>query len=88
MRQVLYDLQNIKLNYLGAYVNAVIENENLYMVNTLTNRQVVIRGEAIKLRKLLDLLLEGATDEDLIKCLSEMGLKDQYEVWLREGLIE
>lgn len=88
MRQVLYDLQNIKLNYLGAYVNTHIENGCLYMVNTLTNRQIIVKGETFRLQKLLGLLLDGVADEVLINCLSEMGSAGQYEVWLREGLIE
>lgn len=88
MKQVFYNSNNIYLNYLGAYAQAQFICGNLCLINTLTDRQVVLKGKEQKLHQLHHLLKEGASDEMLMNLLAEMRLYGKYEVLLQEGLIE
>lgn len=88
MRQIYYNKENIDLNYLSCYAKAFLNDEYISFVNTLTDRQLLLKGEKKLLQKLLTLLTKGVNDEDLFLCLSQLKMENQYEVLLREGIIE
>lgn len=88
MRQVIYDYNNIHLNYLASYANMELHKESIHLINTLTDRQVILSGSETILVELYGMLQTGITDEELLNLLDKIGVREQYELLLQEGLIE
>lgn len=88
MRQILYTCDNIKRIYLCAYTNAYISNGALFFVNTLTNINFSINGEEEYIRKILNGLLTGIEEEQLIRVLAEIGGENVYKLLIQEGMVE
>ena len=88
MRQIIYDNNNIHLNFLASYANMKLNKESIHLINTLTDRQVVLYGSESVLVKLYSMLQVGITDETLLELLDKIGAGEQFEVLIQEGLIE
>lgn len=88
MRQILYTCDNIKRIYLCAYTNAYISKGALFFVNTLTNINFSINGEEEYIRKILNGLLTGIEEEQLIRVLAEIGGENVYKLLIQEGMVE
>lgn len=88
MRQYIYNKDSIQKNHIASYANAMIKGNRLFLVNILTDRQILIEGSRGQLEDLVLKLENGASDEELSDLLSELGIRDLLEVLLREGMIE
>lgn len=88
MKQYIYNADTIKKNFLASYADAIIKENRLFLVNILTDRQILIEGSHSLLKHLVLKLENGISDEELLYLLSEMGVQNLLEVLLREGMIE
>lgn len=88
MKQYIYNKESIKKNYIASYADAIIKGNKLFLVNILTDRQILIEGSRSLLENLVLRLENGVCDEELLHLLSELGVQNLLEVLLREGMIE
>ena len=88
MKQYIYNADTIKTNFLASYADAIIKENRLFLVNILTDRQILIEGSHSLLKHLVLKLENGISDEELLYLLSELGVQNLLEVLLREGMIE
>lgn len=88
MKQYIYNTDSIKKNYIASYADAIIKENGLFLVNILTDRQILIEGNHSLLEDLVSRLENGISDEELLNLLSELGVQNLLEVLLREGMIE
>lgn len=88
MKQYIYNLNMIEKNYLASYADALFINNRLFLINTLTDRQVMLEGEREDLQQLLLALEKGVSDEDLNLLLIKCNAERVLETLLREGLLE
>lgn len=88
MKQYIYNKDSIKKNYIASYADAIIRENRLFLVNILTDRQILIEGSHRLLVHLILKLENGVSDEELLHLLSELGVQNLLEVLLREGMIE
>lgn len=88
MRQYIYSKDTISKNFLASYAHITIADGKIFLINILTNRQIMIKGENSILSKLINGLKNGVSDEELNNILSELGAQDMIDVLLREGMIE
>lgn len=88
MKQYIYNADKIKKNFLASYADAIIKENRLFLVNILTDRQILIEGNHRLLEHLVLKLESGISDEELLYLLSELGVQNLLEVLLREGIIE
>lgn len=88
MKQYIYNADTIKKNFLVSYADAIIKGNRLFLVNILTDRQILIEGNHSLLEYLVLKLENGVSDEELLYLLSELGVQNLLEVLLREGMIE
>lgn len=88
MKQYIYNVDTIKKNFLASYADAIIKENRLFLVNILTDRQILIEGSHSLLEHLVLKLENGISDGELLYLLSELGVQNLLEVLLREGMIE
>lgn len=88
MKQYIYNADLVKKNFLASYADAIIKENRLFLVNILTDRQIMIEGNHSLLEHLVSKLESGISDEELLYLLSELGVQNLLEVLLREGMIE
>lgn len=88
MRQYIYNKDTIGKNFLASYADVTIKEGKIFLINILTNRQIMITGENLLLSKLINELRNGVSDEELHCILSELGMQDMVDVLFREGMIE
>lgn len=88
MKQYIYNKNSIKKNYIASYADAIIKENRLFMVNILTDRQILIEGSHDLLEHLVLKLKNGISDKELLYLFSELGVQNLLEVLLREGMIE
>lgn len=88
MRQYIYSKDTISKNFLASYADVTIADGKIFLINILTDRQIMIKGENSILSKLINGLRNGVSDEALNNILSELGAQDMIDVLLREGMIE
>lgn len=88
MRQYIYNAEIVNKNFLASYADVIIKDNRMFLVNTLTDRQVLIKGDHILLEKLALKLETGVPDDELVRLLSELEIENSLEMLLREGLIE
>ncbi len=88
MEQYFYKSNMIEKNYLASYADAFFMNNKLFLINTLTDRQVMLEGEKDSLQQLLLALNRGISDEDLNLLLVKCNAEGILETLLREGLVE
>ena len=88
MKQYIYNVDTIKKNFLASYADAIIKENRLFLVNILTDRQILIEGSHSLLEPLGLKLENGISDGELLYLLSELGVQNLLEVLLREGMIE
>lgn len=88
MKQYIYNADTVKKNFLASYADAIIKENRLFLVNILTDRQILIEGNHSLLEYLVLKLENGISDEELLYLLSELGIQNLLEILLREGMIE
>lgn len=88
MKQYIYNEDSIKKNYLASYADAIIKGNQLFLVNILTDRQILIEGTPGLLKCLVMELENGISDEELLLLLTQLGVQNLMEILLREGMIE
>lgn len=88
MKQYIYNTDMIKKNFIASYADAIIKGNKLFLVNILTDRQILIEGEHNMLKQLVSKLENGVSDEELIYILSKLRIQNLLEVLFREGMIE
>lgn len=88
MKQYIYNADTIKKNFLASYADVIIRENRRFLVNILTDRQILIEGNHSLLEHLVLKLGNGISDEELLNLLSELGVQNLLEVLLREGMIE
>ena len=47
MRQYIYNAEIVNKNFLASYADVIIKDNRMFLVNTLTDRQVLIKGDHI-----------------------------------------
>ena len=88
MKQYLYTEETVQKNFLASYADAWIRGGHLFLVNTLTDRQMILSGERGQLEALLLALHQGVSDETLQVRLEANGAQKDLEALLQEGLVE
>ena len=88
MKQYIYNVDTIKKNFLASYADTIIKENKLFLVNILTDRQILVEGSHSLLEQFVLKLENGISDEELLYPLSELGVQNLLEVLLREGMIE
>lgn len=88
MKQYLYTAENVQKNFLASYADAWIRGGRLFLVNTLTDRQMILAGERGQLEALLLALHQGVSDEKLQVLLEAIGAQKDLEMLFQEGLVE
>ena len=88
--QIVYNKNNINLNYLNNYVKFFIDDNYLYLYNTLYNKKVVLKSSNNNLKELLTALHRGTNYEQLLKILQKISEKprDLYEYLLQNFIVE
>ena len=88
--QVVYNKKNINLNYLNAYVKSFIDNDYLYLYNTLYNKKLILKSSNNNLKELLAVLHRGTNYRQLIKILQKISdrPKNLYEYLLQNFIVE
>ena len=88
--QPIYNMKNIDLNYLNSYVKYYVEDNSLYLHNTLYNKNVILNGSNETLKELIIVLQQGATYKQLIKILQKISEKSSelYEYLLQNFIVE
>ncbi len=88
MKQYIYNIDTIKKNFMASYADAIIKENRLFLVNILTDRQILIEGKHSLLEHFVLKLKNGVSDAELAELLSELGVQNLLELLLREGMIE
>ena len=88
MKQYIYNVDTIKKNFLASYADTIIKENKLFLVNILTDRQILVEGSHSLLEQFVLKLENGISDEELLYLLSELGVQNLLEGLLREGMIE
>ncbi len=88
MKQYIYNVDTIKKNFLASYADTIIKENKLFLVNILTDRQILVEGSHSLLEQFVLKLENGISDEELLYLLSELCVQNLLEVLLREGMIE
>lgn len=88
MKQYFYKFNTIEKNYLASYADAIFMNNRLFLINTLTDRQLMFKGEREHLQQLLLALQSGISDEDLNSLLVKCNAEEILEILMVEGLLE
>ena len=88
--QTIYTKENINLNYLSSYVKYTFGSNKLYLYNTLYNKEISIKGDNNTLSELINKLINGIRNEELIKFLSGFTDKPKvlYQYMIRNFIIE
>ena len=88
--QTIYNKNNINLNYLNNYVKYTLVSKRLYLYNTLYNKEIAICGDNSVLNELINGLLKGIENDDLLKILSKLTDKYQllYQYLIKNFIIE
>ncbi len=88
--QVVYNKNNINLNYLNNYVKFFIDDDYLCLYNTLYNKKVVLKSSNNNLKELLTALHRGTNYKQVIKILQKISdnPKDLYEYLLQNFIVE
>lgn len=86
--QYIYNEDNIKKNFIASYADTIISENRLFIVNVLTDRQIVIEGKRNSLENFATKLKNGVSDMELETLLSELGVENLKDILLREGMIE
>ena len=88
MKQYIYNTDTIKKNFIASYADTIIKENKLFLVNILTDRQIMIEGKHNLLKNFVLKLESGVSDEELVYLLSELGVQNLLDILLREGMIE
>lgn len=88
MKQYMYDVNKIKKNFIASYAEAIIKGDRLFLVNILTDRQILIEGKHSLLEHFILKVENGVSDDELATLLSELGVQHLIDVLWREGMIE
>lgn len=88
MQQYFYTKDNVGKNYLSPYTNTVLDDNVLLLTNTLTDRNVVIKGSNDLLQQLIVFLKQGICDEELEEFLKQFNITDLMNILIQEGIIE
>lgn len=88
--QVVYNENNVNLNYLNAYVKFFIDDDYLYLYNTLYNKKVILKSSNNNLKELLTVLRRGINYKQLIGILQKISDKPKnlYEYLLQNFIVE
>ncbi len=88
--QTVYNRNNINLNYLNNYVNFFLNDNHLYLHNTIYDKKVTIISANKNLKELIIALHKGINNSDLIKILKKItnSPKTLYEYLLQNFIIE
>jgi len=88
--QVVYNKNNINLNYLNSYVKFFLDGNYLCLYNTLYNKKVILKSSNNNLKNLLEALHRGVNYKQLIKILQKISVKprDLYEYLLQNFIVE
>lgn len=86
--QYIYNEDNIKKNFIASYADTIISENRLFIVNVLTDRQIVIEGKRNSLENFATKLKNGVSAMELETLLSELGVENLKDILLREGMIE
>lgn len=88
MKQYFYEEDMVGKNYLASYAEANLAGDRLFLINTLTDRQMMLGGDRAALKQLFISLQNGISDDGLELALSRCNAGGQLETLLREGLVE
>lgn len=88
MKQYMYNIDTIKKNFIASYADTIIKGNRVFLVNILTDRQILIEGKHSLLEHFVLKLENGVSDDELVALLSELGVQNLLEVLWREGMIE
>ncbi len=88
--QVVYNKNNINLNYLNNYVKYFVNDDCLYLYNTLYNKKIILKSSNNNLQELLMKLHRGINYKQLIKILQKISNKPEnlYEYLLQNFIVE
>lgn len=88
--QTVYNEDNINLNYLNNYVKYYIDNNILYLYNTLYNKQITLNGSNKELNDIISSLHHGVDYKELINYLKKINNnpEETYEYLLQNFIIE
>ena len=88
--QVVYNKNNINLNYLNSYVKYFIEDDYLYLYNTIYNKKVILKSSNNNLKELITILCQGTNYNQLIKALQKISENPEslYEYLLQNFIVE
>ena len=88
--QTIYSKDNINLNFINNYVKFSIQDNKLYLYNTLYNKELSINGDNRVLNELIEKLSNGIDDEGLLEILSKLTDKPKalYEYLLKNFILE
>ena len=88
--QTIYSKDNINLNFINNYVKFSIQDNKLYLYNTLYNKELSINGDNRVLNELIEKLRNGIDDEGLLEILSKLTDKPKtlYEYLLKNFILE
>ncbi len=91
--QIIYNKENIKLNYINNYVKILKKKDKLYLYNTLYNKEVIIDIADSKkniMQDIINKLHSGIETEELLNKLSQISKnpKELYEYLLQHFIIE
>ena len=88
--QIVYNKKNINLNYLNCYVKFFIDENQLFLHNTIYDKKVVLTGSNKDLKKVLTVLHTGISESKFIKVLGNITSKpkDLYEYLLQNFIVE
>jgi len=88
--QIVYNKNNINLNYLNSYVKVFIDDSYLYLYNTIYNKEVILKCSNNIINELLTALYRGTNYKQLIKILRKISDKPKklYEYLLQNFIVE
>lgn len=88
--QVVYNKNNINLNYLNNYVKFFMGDDYLYLYNPLYNKKVILKSSISNSKELLTALNHGTNYEQLIIILQKISKKPKklYEYLLQNFIVE
>lgn len=88
--QTIYNRSNINLNYLNNYVKYILENNKVYLYNTLYSKELVINGDNSILKELINNLKKGINNDNLLKILYKLTDKPDmlFQYLLQKFIIE
>lgn len=88
--QIVYNKNNINLNYLNNYVKFFLDGNCLYLHNTIYNKKVILNGKNDDLKEFIVVLHRGINYSKFIKVLEKLSNSptELYEYLLQNFIVE